>query len=529
MDSIEQDKPDVQGTVKSTVLSNFSTLRISYFFLAVVFAGVLSCGYYFLSSHKFNIRTSESTTTILGIVTAFVSTYSEQRTANNTLHLPVPATFRALSFKLFDEKWLTDHSSGMHITMVGIRGLSIKTEPVDTQIANAIGHMTFETNPNIWSGYIGSAGNEILRTIKPVLASKQSCVDCHNRIQKGITSWNLGEVMGAYVIDVPASIFFAELRREAAVLGASAFLFVWGSVAFFMRQQTHITSVRAEILRESERGEMLSAARKQAENEASKLSVQVRRANEDLRLALKKEKELNALQSQFVSMASHEFRTPLAIIDGTAQRLERRCEKSDAREITKRAHKIRGAVERMTQLMESTLTAASLDVGKLSINIEPCNFTDVITGVCQRQTELLDFHKISCNISELPETIQADSGSLEQIMTNLLSNAVKYAPSAPDIEVSAYVEEHDVVFSVRDYGLGIDEDDLPRMFERFFRARTSTGIAGTGIGLNLIKILIELHGGSIAIASKVGEGSTFTVHLPISGPKEILKDGCQAA
>jgi len=243
---------------------------------------------------------------------------------------------------------------------------------------------------------------------------------------------------------------------------------------------------------------------------------------EELKEALSKEKKLSELQRQFVSMASHEFRTPLAIIDTTAQRLKSRVIKKNLtpEDTVQRVEKIRSAVQRMTRLMESTLAAARIQEGKLKIEIESCDIGEVVREACTRQQDIASKHTISCNLAELPKIIQADTGSLEQIFTNLLSNAVKYAPNAPDIEVKAFAEDDHVVISVRDYGLGIDADDLQSMFERFFRAKTSTGISGTGIGLNLVKMLVEEHGGTVDVESKKGEGSTFTVRLPIKGPDQ---------
>jgi signal transduction histidine kinase len=238
----------------------------------------------------------------------------------------------------------------------------------------------------------------------------------------------------------------------------------------------------------------------------------------ELELALAKEKELNKLQREFVSMASHEFRTPLAIIDTAAQRLKRRADSATPEEAVKRADKIRGAVKRMTRLMDSTLTAARMEEGKIRVEIKPCDIGKVVAEICAVQQEIAQTHVISCDLADLPETIQADIGSLEQVLTNLLSNAVKYAPDAPDIEVKAGTKGDQVVISVRDHGIGIDEDELGRIGERFFRARTSTGIAGTGIGLNLVKTLVEMLGGSISIDSKRGEGSTFSFRVPIAGP-----------
>jgi signal transduction histidine kinase len=529
MDEIKHKEPIVFDGVNSALLPRISLLESSYFLLAIIFASVLSSVYYYTSSSKFNTRTSESKETILEVVSAFESTYSKQRKADKIIHLPDPTTFMIQTLKRLDTHRFSANGEGMHIDLVGVQGRSVKKETLDPQVLGIIRDMRKIPNPKSWNGYIGGIGEEVLRTIKPMLASKQSCVDCHNSLKKDNTIWKFGEVIGAYVIDAPASRFLKQLRWETGFLWLSTFLFIWSSVAFFIRQQAHLSTTKAEVLQESERGKMLTAAREQAESEASKLSAQVRKAYEDLRQALEKERKLNKLQRQFISMASHEFRTPLAIIDGAAQRLERRSSKSDREEINKRAHKIRGAVERMTKVMESTLSAASLDVGKLTIHVKPCDIVTLLNEACQRQGELSENHYISCDFSELPVTIQADPNSLEQIFSNLLSNAVKYSPGSPEIEVKAYAEASDVVFSIRDCGIGIDAEDLPRMFERFFRARTATGIAGTGIGLNLIKVLIELHDGSITLESKVGKGSTFTVRLPISGPEEIDSKDCQAA
>jgi len=240
----------------------------------------------------------------------------------------------------------------------------------------------------------------------------------------------------------------------------------------------------------------------------------------ELESALEREIELNQHQRQFVSLVSHEFRTPLAIIDSTAQRLNSVSESATSEVIQQRVTKIRNAVQRMTKLMESTLTAARLDSGTIAIQVAACDVASIVHAVSARQQELSTNHAIACDLYRLPATIKADPSALDQILTNLLSNAVKYSPDSPDIHVRAYGEGDQVIIQVRDSGVGIDESDLPKMFGRFFRARTATGIEGTGIGLNLIKKLVELHGGTISVHSKQGEGTTFTITLPVAGPIE---------
>lgn len=165
--------------------------------------------------------------------------------------------------------------------------------------------------------------------------------------------------------------------------------------------------------------------------------------------------------------------------------------------------------------MESFLAFGRLDSGKISFTPKICSLQEILIDSCARHQELSQHHRISVKIEAIPKEIIADQYALEQIFTNLLSNAVKYSPGSPEIEIYAWSDASCIHVSVRDYGIGIDEEDLPKMFERYYRARTSSGIAGTGIGLNLVKQLVELHGGQVAVRSKRGEGSAFTVSLPL--------------
>lgn len=246
-----------------------------------------------------------------------------------------------------------------------------------------------------------------------------------------------------------------------------------------------------------------------------KLQEDLKTQAEELKEALSKEKELNELQRQFVSMVSHEFRTPLAIIDASARRLDKRKEKASSEDIDKRTTKIKNAVHRMLNLIEDTLLVAKVDNGKLSISPKDMNLQDLIEQCCENQNEIATSHYISYNLDNLPQNFVGDKGALTQVITNLLSNAVKYSPDCFAIEVDGWVEGSDVLISVRDYGLGMDEEDVTQLFNRFFRAKTSTGIPGTGIGLNLVRTLVEKHDGEISVTSEQGEGSTFTVRLPM--------------
>ncbi|PCK86083.1 ATPase [Rhizobium sophoriradicis] len=244
-------------------------------------------------------------------------------------------------------------------------------------------------------------------------------------------------------------------------------------------------------------------------------TVELARQTEELERMLEQEKHINELQRQFVSMASHEFRTPLAVIDGAAQRLIRRKEAATPEFLAEKTDQIRSSVSRILELMESILAAGRLDHGRITIVPKPCSIAEIIETCSARQESIRRSHRFLLELDRIPETIYGDRPALDQVFSNLFSNAVKYAPDSPNVHVTGWQDGDNVCITVRDEGIGIDADDLPKMFQRYFRARSSTGIAGTGIGLNLVKQIMELHGGTIEVTSSRGNGTTFTLRLPI--------------
>lgn len=236
----------------------------------------------------------------------------------------------------------------------------------------------------------------------------------------------------------------------------------------------------------------------------------------ELEHALESEKSYTALQAKFTSFVSHEFRTPLAIIDGTAQRIIRLKNSITPESLLERTTNIRSAVERMVDLIETMLYTSRLDAGKIEMNIQPCNLGQMVADACDRQSEISPEYDICTDLNDIPEHIDADFQLVEHIVTNMLSNAVKFSPDSPLIEVTATVDGGHALLAVKDHGLGIPADDLPQMFERYFRAKTSEGISGTGLGLAVCKEFVEMLGGTIEVASIEGEGSTFTIRLPIN-------------
>lgn len=241
---------------------------------------------------------------------------------------------------------------------------------------------------------------------------------------------------------------------------------------------------------------------------------EVEKKAKQLETALVAEKKYSALQQEFIALVSHEFRTPLSIIDGTSQRLLRTKGEITAENLADRVTKIRNAVTRMVSLIDTTLYASRLDAGKVDFEPEKVDIKKILKAVCLNQAEISPSHDIQVDLDEAPDTLYADAKLIEHVFTNLLSNAVKYSSSAPEIEVKGWASGEWVIFSVTDHGIGIPEKDLPFMFERFFRAGNAKGINGSGIGLSICKGFVKMHGGTVSVESVQGQETTFTVRIP---------------
>ncbi len=232
---------------------------------------------------------------------------------------------------------------------------------------------------------------------------------------------------------------------------------------------------------------------------------------------LEYEQRLTSLQRNFLSMASHEFRTPLTIVDGHAQRLIKLKEGLQPHEIAERAEKIRTAVLRMTSVIDNLLTSSRLFDGDAELYFHPAkvDVAKLLQDVCQLHREISIGAKIQEYFNLLPTTIiTGDSQLLFQALSNLISNAIKYSPNAGQISISAAAESDYVVVKVKDHGIGIPAQDCAHIFDRYHRGSNVKGITGTGIGLYLVKMVISLHGGDVSVSSTEGQGSEFTVRLP---------------
>lgn len=240
---------------------------------------------------------------------------------------------------------------------------------------------------------------------------------------------------------------------------------------------------------------------------------QERRASE-INEALEQERELNGLQRQFVSMVSHEFRTPLAIIQGRARRLTRRADAIEPDQIRDNAHSLHQAVSRLTQLMESVLNLSRMEEGRIDFKPNQFDIRELIEDVVSGFFEVNPDRSFDLRLDGLPDVVSGDPNLIRQIISNLISNAIKYSDEGSSIRVKGRLEANEIQVAVQDHGVGIPPAELEKLFQRFFRASSSVGIAGTGIGLHLAMHLVHLHNGRMDVTSELGKGSTFCIYLP---------------
>lgn len=240
-----------------------------------------------------------------------------------------------------------------------------------------------------------------------------------------------------------------------------------------------------------------------------------RKRLEEIRLALQKEKELSTLKTRFFSMASHEFRTPLSTALAAAQILENSPTSWNNEEKRLRnLHRIQDSVKNMVQLLDDILVINRAEAGKLEFNPELLNLEEYCRQFIE-EIQLSAGSKHSLHFiaqGKFPQ-VYLDQKLLRSILSNLLSNAIKYSPDGGKINIVLNLNINEIILQISDSGIGISPEDQKQLFDPFHRGKNVSNIAGTGLGLVVTKKCIDLHGGSIVVASKLGVGTTITVTL----------------
>jgi PAS domain S-box-containing protein len=244
-----------------------------------------------------------------------------------------------------------------------------------------------------------------------------------------------------------------------------------------------------------------------------------KQADAELLRTLAREKELGQLRSNFVSVVSHEFRTPLGIIQSSAEILEDYLEQLEPAERKEHMQSIRNNTRRMAGLMEEVLLLGSLDAGKMEIRPTPLELQTFLRKLVDEVLSAANRRcPIELSLAEAPAKVQADERLLQHIFTNLLANAIKYSDAGRTVGFEIRCIGVEMVCTIRDQGIGIPEADQEWLFSAFHRGQNVADRPGTGLGLVIVKRCVDLHGGTIKLDSKSGEGTVVTVRLPVFSP-----------
>lgn len=300
----------------------------------------------------------------------------------------------------------------------------------------------------------------------------------------------LGDLDATYSAAYQSALRASDRRRTAL------FLLAFGVLALVSADM--ITHLRRVAKSEREASEKLAAA------------------NQALVRDKEREKELSDLKSRFVSMTSHEFRTPLSVILSSTELIEAYGERWSPSKRADHFRRIKAGVRGMTDLLDGILVIGKADMGRLG-------FAPVAVDLprfCAEMGEtihpsLKDVHVYESSVDGDFADVWLDEKLLNHILTNLLSNAVKYSPAGGAIRFDTWIEADEVVFRVQDEGIGIAAEDRTRLFESFHRGRNVGDIPGTGLGLAVVKRAVDAHRGRLEVASHEGEGTSFVVRLPL--------------
>jgi signal transduction histidine kinase len=267
-------------------------------------------------------------------------------------------------------------------------------------------------------------------------------------------------------------------------------------------------------LRKSNRA--TTAANATLEKRVTERTSELQKAQTELQRALEQERELGELKSRFVTMVSHEFRTPLGIIMSAVELLQHYSDRLPEEEKKLQLHEIQASTKHMGGLMEQVLLLGRAEAGKLTCKPQPLDLISFAERIID-ETHSITTRKCPITLQTEGDLTGArvDEALLRHILGNLVSNAVKYSPAGAEVLIQLRREGPNAALIITERGIGIPEKDRERLFEAFHRCSNVGEIQGTGLGLVIVKRCVDLHSGSLDLQSEVGKGTTFTVRLPV--------------
>lgn len=279
-----------------------------------------------------------------------------------------------------------------------------------------------------------------------------------------------------------------------------------------MKQQMQLENVTNEMRRLNAELEAKVEERTVILKEALQ---RLEQSQKELSEALDKERQLNEIKSRFVSMASHEFRTPLSTVLSSASLISKYTTTEEQEKRNRHIEKIKGSVKHLNDLLEDFLSLGKLDEGKVGAQFHEFDLPELIQDTVEemkglaKKNQHIEYHHLGS------EMIESDKKLIKNILINLISNAIKFSEEGMTVHVNSNVTNDVAVISVRDEGIGISEEDQNHLFSSFFRGKNVLNIQGTGLGLHIVKRYLDLLNGEAALKSELGKGTTVTVTIPV--------------
>jgi len=239
---------------------------------------------------------------------------------------------------------------------------------------------------------------------------------------------------------------------------------------------------------------------------------ELEKTRDELNNALGKEKELNELKTRFVSMASHEFRTPLATVLSSLSLVSKYGEMGDKEKQSKHMSRIKTSITHLTDILNDMLSISKLEEGAISVTRENFDIKEFAIELIREMRVLcikgqaLDYNHVGNET-----VINSDKKILRHILFNLISNAIKFSPENKPIDIETQINDKHIIITVKDHGIGISKEDQKHLFERFFRGQNASNIQGTGLGLNIVAKYVEILDGTIECDSVLEEGTMFKI------------------
>ena len=480
-----------------------------HFLIFAMCCGVMSVavgvGSYYLNLSWFVVNKGAEKVTAAELVDAFVSVYTAARTKFMTQDAPVPASFRAQGIDRFNQK--RDKDLALHLLWVGPPGREIVTAPQDEEMSATVAAFTREANPEPATRFVTVAGAQIFRTMYPVVASQEACVDCHNQIQAiqinaGQPAWHLNDVMGAAVLDVPAAAFLRRSVTEFVLIGLAVFLFSSGVglVAFYLQYK--------EFARRPVSEASLLIAKRELEAANATISL----TNTNLRVDLVRKERLSTLGELTATMA-HELRNPLSAIRNSFYTIKEAAASSGL-DAERPIARVERSITRCDRIISGLLDYTKLR----QLNRTEVELDAWLSHALNEQK--LPEHVVMHREFDAPgRTVEIDEERMRSVVNNIVENAVQ-AMAGSDagariITASTRLDSGTFEIAIADTGPGIPKDVLPNIFEPLFTTKSF----GTGLGLSIVKQIVEQHGATVEIVSEVGHGTRVSIKFPAAGPE----------